>query len=199
MLDPDGAGPLNPELWIGGSLARAQQLNGTRINVSGIARWNGSTQLWSGVTRGAGESNVVAFLVDEQSAGPDPINNLYPNAGPLVYVVTNSTQSQTPYLMAYIPSGGGFSRIDFGATDFYLVDEIMACLAKHNGQIYFGGAFAQSVQRITADGTSHEPLPAVPVLSVLNFDLSQASGVVGSMISYQSRLLIAPQYPAGPG
>lgn len=44
--------------------------------------------------------------------------------------------------MAYIPSGGGFSRIDFGATDFYLVDEIMACLAKHNGQIYFGGGFA---------------------------------------------------------
>jgi len=36
-------------------------------------------------------------------------------------------------------------------------------------------------------------------MSVLNFDVSQASGVVGSMISYQSRLLIAPQYPAGPG
>ena len=199
VLDPDGAGPLKPELWVGGTFTRAQQPSGTRIAVNGIARWNGSTQLWSGITRGSGESNVVAFLVDEQSAGPDPVNNPFPNAGPRMYVVTNSTFSPTPFLMAYVPTSNSFSRIDFFATDSEPLQNFITCITKYNGQIYFGGAFDQGVRRITANGTAHEPLPAQPLMAATNLPITMGAATVGAMIEYEGALLISPQNTAPAG
>jgi hypothetical protein len=199
VLDPDGSGPLKPELWVGGSFTRAQQPNGTRITVNGLARWNGSTQTWSNVPRSFGENNVFAFFVDEQSAGPDPVNNPFPNAGPRIYVSTNSATSPTAYLMAYRFNGSSYSRIDFFATDAQPIENQITCFAKFNGQVYFGGAFDKGVRRISEDGTAHEPLPSDPLMASTNTPITMGAATVGSMLEYQGRLLISPQYTAPAG
>ncbi len=199
VLDPDGAGPLKPELWVGGSFTRAQQPNGTRITVNGIARWNGSAQLWANVPRSFGENNAFAFFVDDQSAGPDPINNPFPNAGPRIYVSTNSPTSPSAYLMAYRWDGSAYSRVDFFATDAEPIQNQITCFAKYNDQVYFGGAFDKGVRRITADGTAHEPLPSDPLMASTNSPITMGAATVGAMLEYQGRLLISPLYTAPVG
>jgi hypothetical protein len=191
VLDPDGAGPMTPELWVGGSFTRAQQPSGARINASGIARWNGATQLWSSVARGSGELDVYAFLADEQTTGP--------NIGPRMYVATNSNQSPTPYLMAYQVSGAQIDRVDFFSADFTDIQSIITTLAKHDGRVYFGGYFDDGVRRISLDGTQHEPLPSRPTMALANLTTTGGGAGVGAMISYQGRLLIAPLDPAPAG
>lgn len=66
VFDPDGAGPLPPDLYVGGYFASAAGVTGTR----GIARWNG--QMWTSVGGGLTATGYVAGLgvFDPDGLGP---------------------------------------------------------------------------------------------------------------------------------
>lgn len=196
VLDPDGAGPMKPELWVGGSFTRAKQPAGALVTVNGLARWNGSTQTWGGVTLSGGAAQVYDLLADNQATLPDA----GPDDGPRMYVVHSLTSDAVPdpFLTAYRWDGSAYSKMTLGpVSGSPVLDTLVWCLAKFGDRVYIGGGFQKGVMRMTADGNTYETLPASPAMAYENLGTNGVSAIA-SMVVWNNRLLIGPQDAAGP-
>ena len=191
VFDPDGPGPMKPELWAAGYFSRARQTDGSTINVASIARWNGSTRTWSSVeTVGGGAPEVFDLMADNQLTGP--------NAGPRMYVTHSAGPSvgESAYITYYRWDGSNMVRRDLfaiGAAPLQEYEIVWRC-CKYNGRVYFGGAFPEGVRRITEDGAGYETLPANPAMAYENAINNPGSpaAMVAGMVVWNDRLLIGP-------
>jgi len=178
VLDPDGAGPLKPELWVGGSFTRARQPGGTLLTVNGLARWNGSTQTWATVSL-PGTTQILALLADDQTTGP--------NTGPRIYVTTRIPTGTSRYITGYRWNGSAYAQLTIGPAPMVpVLNNVVVSLAKYNGRVYLGGASTEGLRRMSADGATHELLPS-------GSELLQPT-YIQKMAVFQGRLWIAGSF-----
>ena len=167
VFDPDGDGPLNPQLIAGGSFSSAGG-----VPASGVARWNGST--WSALSSGSMGPVTALTTYDGDGAGPLP---------PILVAGGNFTVAGGNVPANYVAGWNGnvWSPLSSGTNGS------VGTLAQYDAdgagplppRLYAGGSFttaggSPALYVASWDGTAWSPLGA------------GTNGYVGALTTYDS-------------